>query len=133
VFWSIHDPTSINRQGPDEGPQYRSVIFYHNEDQKLAALKSYRALTNAGVFRRPIVTQLVPMKAFYIAEDYHQDYYGGKVRASSRRQRTTTAKAKAKKPATKASRSARPAVAEPPEMPTSAKDPFADAAGPRQF
>jgi peptide-methionine (S)-S-oxide reductase len=135
VFWSIHDPTSINRQGEDEGPQYRSVIFYHNDEQRQAALKSYRALSAGRALTRPIVTQLVPLKAFYRAEDYHQDYYG-KPRASSRRKQTATAKSK--KSATKASRSARPARTEPPadlpEVPASAKDPFAGAAeGPRSF
>jgi peptide-methionine (S)-S-oxide reductase len=84
VFWSCHDPTSVNRQGEDEGPQYRSVIFYHNLDQKEAAFKSYEELTRAGVYGKPIVTQLAPMRAFYRAEDYHQDYYGGKRRVSSR-------------------------------------------------
>jgi peptide-methionine (S)-S-oxide reductase len=105
VFWKCHDPTSINRQGEDEGPQYRSVIFYHNEDQRRAALKSYRMLTDKRVYRSPIVTQLVPMRAFFRAEDYHQDYYGGKPRASTRRKKTTVSKAKkapakAAKPAT---------------------------------
>jgi peptide-methionine (S)-S-oxide reductase len=94
VFWRCHDPTSINRQGPDVGPQYRSVIFYHNEDQRKAALESYQRLTNARVYRSPIVTQLEPLKAFYRAEDYHQDYYGGKPRAAARRRTATTAKAK---------------------------------------
>jgi peptide-methionine (S)-S-oxide reductase len=89
VFWKNHDPTSINRQGEDEGPQYRSVIFYHNEAQRKAALKSYRALTEKRVYRSPIVTQLVPMRAFYKAEEYHQNYYGGKPRASTRRKATT--------------------------------------------
>jgi peptide-methionine (S)-S-oxide reductase len=93
VFWKNHDPTSINRQGEDEGPQYRSVIFYHNEAQRLAALKSYRALTERRAYRSPIVTQLVPMRAFYRAEEYHQNYYGGKPRASTRR-KSTTAKVK---------------------------------------
>jgi peptide-methionine (S)-S-oxide reductase len=88
VFWKNHDPTSINRQGEDEGPQYRSVIFYHNEAQRLAALKSYHALTEKRVYRSPIVTQLVPMRAFYKAEEYHQNYYGGKPRASTRRKAT---------------------------------------------
>ena len=78
VFWHGHDPTQWNRQGPDVGTQYRSVIFYHNEAQRKAALKSYRELTAARAFRAPIVTQLMPMKAFYRAEDYHQNYYGGK-------------------------------------------------------
>ena len=82
VFWANHDPTSLNRQGPDVGPQYRSVIFYYNEDQRKAALASYHDLTRARVYRSPIVTELVPMRAFFQAEDYHQDYYGGKPRAS---------------------------------------------------
>jgi peptide-methionine (S)-S-oxide reductase len=94
VFWKSHDPTSINRQGEDEGPQYRTVIFYHSEEQRRAALKSYRALTEKRVFRAPIVTQLMPLRAFYQAEDYHQDYYGGKPRATARRRRTTGAKVK---------------------------------------
>jgi peptide-methionine (S)-S-oxide reductase len=78
VFWSHHDPTQLNQQGPDIGTQYRSVIFYHTPAQRDAALKSYRALTAARTFRGPIVTQLQPMRAFYRAEDYHQNYYGGK-------------------------------------------------------
>jgi peptide-methionine (S)-S-oxide reductase len=76
VFWSSHDPTTLNRQGPDVGTQYRSVIFYHDEVQKQAAQKLYRRLTAASVFPDPIVTQLVPYTAFYPAEPYHQDYYG---------------------------------------------------------
>jgi peptide-methionine (S)-S-oxide reductase len=75
VFWSVHDPTTWNAQGDDHGPQYRSVIFYHNDAQKEAALKSYKQLTAAGTFGAPIVTQLMPMKAFFPAEDYHQNYY----------------------------------------------------------
>ena len=94
VFWKNHDPTSLNRQGEDEGPQYRSVIFYHNEDQRRAALKSYRALTDRHVYRYPIVTQLVPMRAFYRAEEYHQNYYGGKARAGTRRGKTSVSKVK---------------------------------------
>ena len=85
VFWQCHDPTTPNRQGPDVGTQYRSIILYHNEAQRKAALKSYHQLVEARAFRNPIVTQLVPLKAFYRAEDEHQDYYGGKPRASSRR------------------------------------------------
>ena len=98
VFWSCHDPTQLNRQGPDVGTQYRSVILYHNQAQRRAALKSYRELTAARAFAGPIVTQLVPMKAFFRAEDYHQNYYGGKddLRSSrSRRTRKPAAKAKA--------------------------------------
>lgn len=75
VFWASHDPTSLNRQGPDEGTEYRSVILYHNDAQKQAAQKSYQKLTQAGAFPSPIVTQLVPLKAFYPAEKYHQNYY----------------------------------------------------------
>ncbi|WP_422927963.1 peptide-methionine (S)-S-oxide reductase MsrA [Singulisphaera sp. PoT] len=75
VFWAAHDPTTLNAQGEDFGTQYRSVIFFHSEEQRKAALKSYRQLTDAGVFGRPIVTDLVPMNAFYPAERYHQDYY----------------------------------------------------------
>jgi peptide-methionine (S)-S-oxide reductase len=94
IFWSCHDPTTLNRQGPDVGTQYRSIILYHNEDQRKAALKSYQQLVDARVFRSPIVTQLAPLKAFYRAEDEHQDYYGGKPRASSRRRTTSAAKSK---------------------------------------
>jgi peptide-methionine (S)-S-oxide reductase len=93
VFWSHHDPTQLNRQGPDVGTQYRSVILYHTPAQKEAALKSYRDLMAAHVYSAPIVTQLLPMRAFYRAEDYHQDYYGGKdePRATSRTRRTRKA------------------------------------------
>jgi peptide-methionine (S)-S-oxide reductase len=94
VFWANHDPTSINRQGEDEGPQYRSVIFYHTEEQRRAAFKSFQDLTARRVFRSPIVTQLAPMVMFYPAEYYHQDFYGGKARPSRRRGKTTAAKAR---------------------------------------
>ncbi len=94
VFWQCHDPTTPNRQGPDVGTQYRSIILYHNEDQKKAALKSYEQLVEAKAFRNPIVTQLAPLKAFYRAEDEHQDYYGGKPRVSSSKRRTSAAKSK---------------------------------------
>jgi peptide-methionine (S)-S-oxide reductase len=104
IFWRSHDPTTLNRQGPDVGTQYRSVIFYHNEEQRKAALRSYEELTDARVFRSPIVTQLMPMRAFYKAEDYHQDYYGGKPRAIKSRRKSTMSKAK--KATAKASRSA---------------------------
>ena len=105
VFWASHDPTSLNRQGPDVGPQYRSAIFYYNEDQRKAALASYHDLTRARAYRSRIVTELVPMRAFFQAEDYHQDYYGGKPRAITRRRKTSSAKtkktqAKLSKPAT---------------------------------
>jgi peptide-methionine (S)-S-oxide reductase len=89
IFWRCHDPTSINRQGEDEGPQYRSVIFYHSEAQRKAAVKAYEQLTRKRVFRAPIVTQLMPMAAFFPAEDYHQNYYSGMRRTTSRRRRPT--------------------------------------------
>jgi peptide-methionine (S)-S-oxide reductase len=75
IFFSVaHDPTQLNRQGPDVGPSYRSVIFYGNDDQKRIALAYIAQLDAAHVFSRPIVTQVVPLKGFYRAEDYHQDY-----------------------------------------------------------
>ena len=75
VFFSVaHDPTELNRQGPDVGTQYRSVIFYTDDEQKRVAEAYIRQLTDAKVFSRPIVTQVVPFQAFYAAEAYHQDY-----------------------------------------------------------
>lgn len=75
VFFSVAtDPTQLNRQGPDVGTQYRSVIFYADEKQEEIALHYIAQLSKAGVFHRPIVTQVVPLKHFYDAEDYHQDY-----------------------------------------------------------
>jgi peptide-methionine (S)-S-oxide reductase len=75
VFFSVaHDPTQLNRQGPDRGTQYRSVIFYGNEQQKQVATAYIAQLSAAHVFNAPIVTQVVPLKAFYVAEAYHQDY-----------------------------------------------------------
>ncbi len=73
VFWQAHDPTTLNRQGADEGTQYRSIILYHDEKQKLLAEKS--KLAAQGDFRNPIVTEISPLKKFYPAEDYHQGYY----------------------------------------------------------
>lgn len=75
VFFTVHDPTTLNRQGADEGTQYRSVIFYKNEEQKKAAQNIIAALEKAKVYDHPIVTRLEPFTAFYKAEDYHQDYY----------------------------------------------------------
>jgi peptide-methionine (S)-S-oxide reductase len=75
VFWMSHDPTTPNQQGPDFGTQYRSAIFYHNEEQRVAAQKSFQQLTEKGAFFAPIVTQLLPAATFYPAEDYHQNYY----------------------------------------------------------
>ena len=73
VFWQAHDPTTLNRQGADEGTSYRSIILYAGEKQKLFAEKSRLAAQND--FRNPIVTEIVPLKKFYKAEDYHQEYY----------------------------------------------------------
>lgn len=75
IFFLSHDPTTLNSQGDDFGTQYRSVVFYHSEEQKQAAQKMYRTLTAHKTFHAPIVTELVPFKAFYPAETYHQDYY----------------------------------------------------------
>lgn len=75
IFWQTHDPTTLNRQGNDEGPQYRSVIFYHNENQKARAEYFKQKLDEAKAFPAPIVTAIEPFKNFYAAENYHQDYY----------------------------------------------------------
>ncbi|MBA3963871.1 MAG: peptide-methionine (S)-S-oxide reductase MsrA [Chthoniobacterales bacterium] len=74
LFWANHDPTTRNRQGPDVGSQYRSVVFYHSPEQKAAAEAKLAELEKAGKFRRPIVTQIEPAPTFYRAEDYHQQY-----------------------------------------------------------
>lgn len=75
VFWQTHDPTTLNRQGNDVGPQYRSAVFYHNEEQKAKALKYKTDLDNSKAFANPIVTEISPASTFYVAENYHQDYY----------------------------------------------------------
>jgi peptide-methionine (S)-S-oxide reductase len=75
VFFTIHDPTTLNRQGPDVGTQYRSAIFYHNEAQKAIAEEVIRELNAAGIWDAPIVTEVVPLRAFYRAEAYHQEYF----------------------------------------------------------
>jgi len=75
VFWKTHDPTTLNRQGPDIGTQYRSVIFYHNEEQKHIAEGSKKEMDNSGYFNDPIVTEIEPYNNFYVAEDYHQNFY----------------------------------------------------------
>ena len=74
IFWNIHDPTTLNRQGPDIGNQYRSAIFYHNENQRIAAIASKERLQNSGKYKREIVTEIKPAMTFYMAEDYHQQY-----------------------------------------------------------
>jgi peptide-methionine (S)-S-oxide reductase len=74
VFWNAHDPTQVNRQGPDFGTQYRTVIFYHTPEQEQEARASKEALEKSGRFKRPVATQIVPAETFYRAEDYHQQY-----------------------------------------------------------
>jgi peptide-methionine (S)-S-oxide reductase len=75
IFWSSHDPTTLNRQGNDVGPMYRSAVFYHSEEQKLLAVKYKDRLTEARAFNAPIVTEITEASEFYAAPDYHQDYY----------------------------------------------------------
>lgn len=75
VFFTIHDPTTLNRQGADVGTQYRSAIFYHDEAQKQIAQEVIAEITTAKIWERPIVTELAPFREFYRAEDYHQEYY----------------------------------------------------------
>lgn len=82
IFFSLHNPTMLNRQGPDVGTQYRSVIFYHDDDQKQQAEAKIAALTAEARFPRAIVTQVVPAATFYKAEDYHQRYLEKNGRAS---------------------------------------------------
>jgi len=75
IFFATHDPTTMNRQGPDVGTQYRSVIFYHDQTQKAAAEAMIDELNKEGIWDKPIVTKVEPFKTFYKAEDYHKDYY----------------------------------------------------------
>ena len=75
VFFTIHDPTTLNRQGNDVGPQYRSAIFYHDDSQKKTAMEVIRAFEKEGVWSNPIVTEVTAFEQFYRAEDYHQNYY----------------------------------------------------------
>ena len=75
VFWNNHNPTTLNRQGPDVGIQYRSAIFYHNDEQKEIAEKSKQTIDKSGQFEKPIVTEIVPTPTFYEAEEYHQKYF----------------------------------------------------------
>lgn len=74
VFWENHDPTTLNRQGPDIGAQYRSAIFYHTPEQKAAALAAKEKLQTGGRYKRPIVTEIAAASPYYLAEDYHQQY-----------------------------------------------------------
>ena len=75
IFWHTHDPTTLNRQGNDVGTQYRSAIYYHNDEQRRVALASKEALEKAGAYRKPVVTEITSFTNFYPAEDYHMDYY----------------------------------------------------------
>ncbi|MEI8390684.1 MAG: peptide-methionine (S)-S-oxide reductase MsrA [bacterium] len=75
VFWNIHNPTTLNRQGFDTGSQYRSAVFFHNEEQQKLALASKKELTESGKFEKPIVTEILPAPKFWRAEEYHQQYY----------------------------------------------------------
>lgn len=75
IFWHLHDPTTLNRQGNDIGTQYRSAIFYHNDEQKRIALASKETLEKSGTYKKPVVTEITPFTNFYPAEDYHTEYY----------------------------------------------------------
>jgi peptide-methionine (S)-S-oxide reductase len=75
VYFTIHDPTTLNRQGADVGTQYRSVIFYHTEEQKRTAEEVISEIEEEGIWNSPIVTEVVPLDEFYVAEDYHQNYF----------------------------------------------------------
>ena len=75
MFFTIHDPTTLNRQGPDVGTQYRSAIFYHTPEQKAVAERVINEITAAGIWPAPIVTEVTPFSVFYKAEDYHQEYF----------------------------------------------------------
>jgi peptide-methionine (S)-S-oxide reductase len=75
VFWTVHDPTTLNRQGNDVGPQYRSAIFYHNEEQKKIAEASKTKVEQEGIWDNPIVTEITAFTNFYAAEDYHDNYF----------------------------------------------------------
>ena len=75
VFWSIHDPTQFNRQGPDRGEQYRSVIFHHDPEQEVTARKSKHQLDISGKYEQPIVTKIQPASEYYLADESHQNYH----------------------------------------------------------
>jgi peptide-methionine (S)-S-oxide reductase len=82
VFWHLHDPTTLNRQGNDVGTQYRSGVYYHDDEQQRIALASKAALEKSGIYKNPVVTEIVPFTNFYAAEDYHHDYYDNNRSAS---------------------------------------------------
>ena len=75
IFWHVHDPTTLNRQGNDVGTQYRSGIYYQDDEQKRIALASKEAIDGSGDYKKPVVTEVLPFTNFYPAEDYHQEYY----------------------------------------------------------
>lgn len=75
IYFTMHDPTTLNRQGADVGTQYRSVIFYHNDEQKVTAEQVIKEITDAKIWDNPVVTQIEPFKVFHKAEDYHKDYF----------------------------------------------------------
>ena len=75
IFWNIHDPTTLNRQGPDVGTQYRSAIFFHSQEQETLAKKSVQDLTEQKRYSNPIVTEISPIDVFYLGEEYHQRYF----------------------------------------------------------
>ncbi|MGH2494649.1 MAG: peptide-methionine (S)-S-oxide reductase MsrA [Ktedonobacteraceae bacterium] len=75
IFWHVHDPTTLNRQGNDVGTQYRSGIYYQNDEQERIALASKEAIDKSGDYKKPVVTEILPFTNFYPAEDYHQEYY----------------------------------------------------------
>ncbi len=80
IFFATHDPTTLNRQGPDVGPQYRSGIWYHSQAQKLSAEAVIKRLNAQGLYRKPIVTEVSPASAFWVAEEYHQNYFANNPR-----------------------------------------------------
>lgn len=82
VFWTVHDPTTLNRQGPDVGTQYRSAIYFHDDEQKAQAEASKHHLQESGRFRRPIVTEIAPASDFWRGEDYHQKYLAKRGRSN---------------------------------------------------
>lgn len=75
IFWNTHDPTTLNQQGADVGTQYRSVVFYHSDEQKKTAEAYKKQLEQSGIYKKPIVTEITPFSVFYPAEDYHQNYF----------------------------------------------------------
>jgi len=83
VFWANHDPTTMNRQGPDVGSQYRSAVFHHTPQQEAAARASKDKLNSSGAYKRPIVTEITPASEFWMAEDYHQQYVAKRGGSSS--------------------------------------------------